>query len=112
MSDDRMDHSAAPIIWLSDAPPEVVAKVREDIANELGDLGCPEDLIFHVVTLTTDYEGPCVVLSGRDGGFNATYEPAYEPITFPISALAPDVRAAIEAVANEDDDTPTTNQGD
>lgn len=104
MSDESKDHSAAQITWLNEPPSaEIIAKVREDIAEWLGDLDEPEQLIFHVVSLTKDRRGPTVVLSGRDGGgFNATYEPEYEPIEFPLSDLSPEAREKIEAVMDDD----------
>lgn len=107
---EQMDHSAAPIVWLTKVPPpEIVAIVREDIARSLDGLSRPEKLIFHVVSLTKDAHGPTVVLSGREeGGFEASYEPEYEPIEFPFSTLSPEAQATIrEAIEGDDEPSPT-----
>jgi hypothetical protein len=61
------DHSAVEIKWDGEVPsPEIIAKVRDSIRDELEDLDRPGDLGFHVVLLGPDLEGPSVCLWGRD----------------------------------------------
>lgn len=66
--DEYRDHSNATIIWDGPTPPgEIIAKVRENIASELGVLDTPQDLMFHVVPLNKqDFEGATVVLFGGE----------------------------------------------
>jgi hypothetical protein len=60
--------SEAELIWHSDKPDGVVERVRADMENDLRDLECAEDLIFHTVFLGDDMETcPCVIVWGKDG---------------------------------------------
>ena len=89
------DHSEVEIKWEGELPPsEIIAKVREEIKTDLGDLKRPSDLCFHVVILTDDRDGPTVTLWGRSEeifGGEYTQQTEWKP----LSAL-------------EEDDTPPT----
>lgn len=100
------DHSAASITWTTQSPsPEIVARVREEIAKELQDLSAPASLIFHHMALTADWHGPAVILSGNTetGGFDAAYDEQSEPITFDLRDF-PNLQ---EAIAKAEDDDPS-----
>lgn len=75
------DHSLTTILWDGPAPsPEIIAKVREDLVLSLEDLGSTRDLIFHVVHLDDDFEGPTVTLFAgeQENTFLGVYQAATE----------------------------------
>lgn len=72
---DLHDWSNVPIYWDNPPPEGVEEQVRDDIRRSLDGLPAPEDLMFHVVQLTPDSEGPSVTLTGGEPGtFVATYD--------------------------------------
>ena len=62
------DVSLAIIAWDGPVPPpEIMAIVREDMADNLSDCESTTDLGFHVIPLKNDdYDGPTVVVFGTD----------------------------------------------
>lgn len=74
---DLHDWSNAPIAWGNEPPAEgrIEEQVRDDIRRSLSGLPAPEELIYHVVQLTSDINGPSVFLcGGGPGEFYAIYE--------------------------------------
>lgn len=59
------------IIWHGDKPEGVEAAVLKDLEEAGLD---PDRLIFHTVWLTSDMEGPSVLVWGEEGKFHAEYD--------------------------------------
>ncbi len=62
-------YSEGELIWHGDYPPEVVERVRAEIASDLdGKLDEASDLCFHTVFLGDDYNTcPVVLIWGAEG---------------------------------------------
>lgn len=62
------DAGTAKLVWHGVYPAAVVEQVRTDIADELIDLGCAADLVFHTVFLGDDLKTcPVVMVWGEEG---------------------------------------------
>lgn len=68
------------IIWEGEAKPEHEALIRREVDDLLErGLASVSDLIFHAINLTDDFEGPTIMVNGRDGdATNAIYATYYE----------------------------------
>lgn len=106
------DHSGATLVWVSDPPSKeniaiVRDKLREYSKLELNGLDNPRDLMFSMVPLTSDWNGPCVVLKGHTGDLPNAFDAEYFPDGAPLLKFDlddfPDLAKAIEdAKADED----------
>jgi hypothetical protein len=69
-----------PIVWEGDPKPEHEPLIQREV-DDLLERGLTRvsDLIFHTITLTDDFEGPTIMVNGRDGDeTNSIYATYYD----------------------------------
>ncbi|WP_374290116.1 hypothetical protein [Paenirhodobacter enshiensis] len=66
-----MIEQAHEIIWKGVQRPDLNAKVLRDLEKDGVDK--PDDLVFSIVLLTEDWDGPHVLVTGEDGKYVAEF---------------------------------------
>jgi hypothetical protein len=68
------------LIW-HDTPDDIIAQYEQTVRDDLtryviDDIAKPSDLVFHLVFLTKDYNGPNVIVWGKenDDAYHCQYE--------------------------------------
>jgi hypothetical protein len=66
------------LVW-HDTPDDIIAQYEQTVRDDLmryviDDIEQPNDLVFHLVFLTKDYDGPNVIVWGKDDAYHCQYE--------------------------------------
>jgi hypothetical protein len=66
------------LVW-HDTSDDIIAQYEQTVRDDLmryviDDIEQPNDLVFHLVFLTKDYDGPNVIVWGKDDAYHCQYE--------------------------------------